>query len=109
MSTDPEQGDPTKMEKNVNKIIYEFIFYSLDLVAGWGPVMLKYSTELEFIRENQLHLSDNRSYWIGGTTYNEEREQMRFYNYMPNSGGRINLKDPLFIDLYCFECIFEEL
>ena len=65
-----------------------FISNQLDLGHGWAPSVVDSATELILIKAIQKEMTDNRSYWIGGSTDLEERESLTFFDYLPTSIGK---------------------
>ena len=45
----------------------ESSFFSA-LSEGWAPTILNSPEELDFIRQGQLSFTDDRSYWLGGSS-----------------------------------------
>ena len=58
-----------------------------DLGHGWAPVVINSELKYKFIRENQRHLSSNRSFYIGGTTNTGTGEELEYFEYRPYSIG----------------------
>ena len=56
---------------------------------GWGPAVLNNQAELDFIRQAQRWLSDDRSYWIGGSTNINAWNTFQYNNYMTEDSGNM--------------------
>ena len=54
---------------------------------GWSPAVINDRMEFNFIREAQRGLTDNRSYWIGGSTNAEDFDTFGLTPYMDGDLG----------------------
>ena len=54
---------------------------------GWAPAVINSPSELSFIKEKQKFLSNNRTYWIGGSTNIEIGEIITLFDYMTSESG----------------------
>ena len=70
--------------------------YFTDLGHGWGPAVIDSLNEVRFIQENQKRLTDERSYWIGGST-NSEPGIITYADYLLTATGNLSLNNTVFI------------
>ena len=61
-----------------------------EIGSGWIPTILSDESELDFVVESQRALSNNQSYWIGGSA--QTTGDIDFFHYFPyqTNSGEIN-------------------
>ena len=62
-----------------------------EIGSGWIPAILIDAVEHDFVVESQMVLSNNQSYWIGGSALTTG--DIDFFHYFPYqiNSGEINL------------------
>ena len=67
------------------------IFVSLEIGTGWAPAIINSISELVFIGEHNKMLSNNASFWIGGSTLAEGKIESSDYMVHPAFTGKQNM------------------
>ena len=65
--------------------------YLSELGDGWAPAVLNNQVETNFIKQTQKGLSNDRSYWIGGSTDTESGSVIDLGRYITDSTGDDNI------------------
>ena len=69
--------------------IYTVIIFPLsEIGAGWVPAIINSTSELVFIGEHHKMLSNNASFWIGGSTLAEGKIELSDYMVHPSFTGK---------------------
>ena len=64
-------------------------FFSFSLGEGWAPAILNIPEELDFIRKKQKSFSDDRSYWLGGSTNTQPWDHINLNQYRTDDSGNL--------------------
>ena len=64
--------------------------YLSELGDGWVPAILNTQVETDFIRQAQKGLTDDRSYWIGGSTNTESGSIIDLNACLTDNTGEFN-------------------
>ena len=70
-----------------NIYLTRVLLYFSALGEGWAPAILNSPEELDFIRQGQLWFSDDRSYWLGGSTNTQPWEHIDLSDYNTGDSG----------------------